>query len=129
MFKQLFNSILNPKELKFGYNVEFVNGTLNHNPISKIKAGKCALNFENQTFIFKQGDETLTDNMSDVQSIRTWTFKEKQYFSIETKTYNEYKFAMPVIENESVKLTLLKPLINLADAFNITIQDDGESKE
>ncbi len=129
MFKQLFKNAFNPKESKFGYNVDFVNGTLNHNPISKIKAGNCTLNFENQTFIFKQGEQTLIDNMSDIESIRTWTFKGKQYFSIETKTYNEYKFAMPILENETIKHALLKPLFNIADAFNITIQDDGESEE
>jgi hypothetical protein len=129
MLKQLFKNAFQPKELKFGYNVEFVNGTLNHNPINKIKAGKCELKFENQTFIFKQDNETLTDNMSDVEKIRTWTFKGKQYFCIETRTYNEYKFSMPVIDNETVKLALLKPLIRIADAFNIDIQDDGESEE
>jgi hypothetical protein len=129
MLKQLFDNLFNPKKAKFGYNVEFVNGTLNHNPINKIQAGKCALNFENETFIFKQGDEILTDNMSDVESIRTWTFKGKMYFAIATRTYNEYKFSMPVIDNETIKLALLKPLIKYADAFNISIQDDGESEE
>jgi len=129
MLKQIFDNLFNPKQAKFGYNVEFVNGTLNHNPISKIKAGKCALNFENQQFTFKQGNETLSDNMSDVESIRTWTFKEKMYFAIATRSYNEYKFSMPVLDNETLKLAILKPLVRYADAFNITIQDDGESEE
>lgn len=129
MLKQLFDNLFNPKKAKFGYNVEFVNGTLNHNSITKIQAGKCALNFENEQFTFKQGDAILTDNMSDVESIRTWTFKEKMYFAIATRTYNEYKFAMPVIDNDALKLALLKPLVRYADAFNISIQDDGESEE
>lgn len=129
MFKQIFDNIFNPKQAKFGYNVEFVNGTLNHNPINKIQAGKCALNFENQQFIFKQGDNIVIDNMNDIESIRTWTFKEKMYFAIATRSYNEYKFSMPKLDNETIKLAILKPLIRYADAFNIIIQDDGESEE
>lgn len=129
MLKQLFNNLFDRKNAKFGYNVEFVNGTLNHNSINNIKAGKCALNFENQQIIFKQGNEILTDNMSDVESIRTWIFKEKMYFAIATRSYNEYKFCMPVFDNETLKLAILKPLINYADAFNIKIQDDGTEQD
>ena len=129
MLKQIFNNLFNRKQAKIGFNVDFINGTLNHNPISKIKAGKCALNFENQVMTIKQDENVLTENMSDVESIRTWTFKEKMYFAIATRTYNEYKFAMPVIDNDALKLALLKPLVRYADAFNISIQDDGESEE
>lgn len=118
---QIFNNLFNRKYAKFGFNVDFVNGTLNHNVITKIKAGKCALNFENQTIIIKQGNEIITDNMSDVSSMRTWTFKGNVYFAIETKTYNEYKFCFGATD------LLLKSLENYANAFNIPFEYCEES--
>ena len=80
MLKQLFKNAFQPKEAKFGFNVEFVNGTLNHNPISNLQAGKCALNFEKQIMTIKQNNNVLTENMTDVESIRTWSLNRELFF-------------------------------------------------
>lgn len=131
MLKQLFKNAFQPKEAKFGLNVEFVNGTLNHNPISKLQAGKCALNFENQKMIIKQGDNVLTENMTDVESIRTWSLNRKFLFmQFNTKTYNEYKFKMDMSMDEKVMyMILMQPLTKYADAFGIPITFDGNFRE
>lgn len=121
MLKQIFNNLFNRKEAKIGFNIDFVNGTLNHNPITKLNAGKCSLTFEKQTMYIKQGDIVLTENMSDVASMRTWTFKGKIYIAIETKTYNEYKFCFGDVD------LWLKSLENYANAFNIPFEYCGES--
>jgi len=121
MLKQLFKNAFKPKDAKFSFNIEFINGTLNHNPISNIKRGKCQLNFENQKFTIKQNDEILTDYMTDVDSIRTWTFQGNVYFAINTKTYNEYKFSFGTVD------FWLKSLERYAIAFNIPFEYCGES--
>jgi len=123
MLKQIFNNLFNRKQAKIGFNLDFVNGTLNHNPISKIKAGKCALNFENQIMTIKQDENILTENMSDVKSMRTWTFKGNVYIAIETKTYNEYKFSFGNFD------LWLKSIENYSKAFDIPFEYCGESEE
>jgi len=123
MLKQIFNNLFNRKQAKIGFNLDFVNGTLNHNPISKIKAGKCALNFENQIMTIKQDENILTENMSDVKSMRTWTFKGNVYIAIETKTYNEYKFSFGNFD------LWLKSIENYSKAFDIPFEYCGESTE
>lgn len=123
MLKQIFNNLFNRKEAKIGSNVDFVNGTLNHNSITTIQAGKCALNFENQIMTIQQGDNILTENMSDVSSMRTWTFKGNVYLAIETKTYNEYKFSFGNVD------LWLKSIENYSIAFGIPFEYCGESKE
>lgn len=123
MLKQIFNNLFNRKEAKIGFNVDFVNGTLNHNSIITIQAGKCALNFENQIMTIQQDDNILTENMSDVSSMRTWTFKGNVYLAIETKTYNEYKFSFGNVD------LWLKSIENYSTAFGIPFEYCGESKE
>lgn len=121
MLRQLFKNAFKPKEAKFGFNLDYIDGSLNHNPINNIKRGKCQLNFENQTFTIKQNDESLIDYMSDVHSIRTWTFKGNVYFAIDTKTHNEYKFSFGAVDY------WLKALEKYATAFEIPFEYCGES--
>lgn len=123
MLKQLFKNVFKPKDAKFGFNIEFINGTLNHNPINNIKRGKCQLNFENQAFTIKQKNEILTDYMTDVNSIRTWTFQGNVYFAISTKTYNEYTFSFGTVD------FWLKTIEKYANLFDIPFEYCGESKE
>ena len=122
MFKQIFNNLFNPKEAKFGFNLDFVGGTLNHNPIVKIQKGKCKLNFEKQTLIISQDEQSIIDYMVDVESIRTWQFKGNIYFAIKTKTYNEYMFSFGSVD------LWLKSIQRYAQAFNIPFKDCGESE-
>ena len=127
MFKQLFKNAFQPKEAKFGFNLNFVSGTLNHNPISKLKAGKCALNFENQIMYIKQGDEVLTENVSDIESIRTWTYKRKAFvMHIFTKTHNEYKFSTAFDNENMLKMLILESLTRYANAHNIPNEFCGD---
>lgn len=130
MLKQLFKNAFQPKEAKFGFNVEFVNGTLNHNPISNLQAGKCALNFEKQTMTIKQNNNVLTENMTDVESIRTWSLNRELFFiQFNTKTYNEYKFKIKLADSTIFNTMILQVLTRYADAFGIPITFDGNFKE
>jgi len=123
MFKQIFNNIFNRKEAKLGFKIFFINGTINHKPITNIVKDKCLLDFENQTMIIKQGDVSLTEKMSDVSSMRTWTFKGNVYFAVETKTNNEYKFSFGTVD------FWLKAVENYAKEFDIPFEYCGESEE
>lgn len=131
MLKQLFKNAFQPKEAKFGFDVEYVDGTLNHNPITNFQTGKCTLNFEKQIMTIKQNDNILTENMTDVESIRTWSLNRKFLFiQFNTKTHNEYKFKMDMSMDEKVMyLILMQPLTKYADAFGIPITFDGNFKE
>ena len=130
MFKQLFNNVFDRKNGKLGFKPDFVNGTLNHKPITEIEAGKCKLNFENQAFKISQNDKFLTDKMENVCSIRTWIFKGKLYLIIETKQHNNYMFSFPDVEINDLTIgILLKPLETYAKEFEIPFEYQGESKD
>ena len=121
--KQFFSNLFNCKNAKLGFNVDFVNGYVNYNEITKIKKGKCVLNFENQQIIITQNNESISDYMSDVYNFRTWNFKGNVYFAIKMKTSSEYKFCFGNVD------FWLKALENYTKAFNIPFEYCGESGE
>lgn len=131
MLKQLFKNAFQQKESKFGFNLDFVGGTLNHNPINNFRTGEeCALNFENQQMFIKQGDNVLTENMTDIESIRTWTYKRKTFvIHIHTKTYNEYKFSTGFADHKMTQMLIMQVLTKHADAFGIPIEFCGDFKK
>ncbi len=123
MLKQIFKNLFDRKNAKLGFNLDFVKGDVNHNEITKIKKGKCKLNFENQQIIISQNNEIITDNMNDVYNFRTWTFKGNIYFAISMKTHSEYMFSFGEVD------FWLKSLENYAQAFDVPFEYCGESEE
>ena len=133
VFKQAIANIFDKQKAKFGFNLNYVSGFLNHNEIKNFQKGICSINFENKQMTIKQNNEILVEEMKDVHSVRTWEYK-RRYLIIEinTKTYNEYKFSIEIAGNVG-NMIILKPLFTYLDAFGIPCEHsndyDGEDIE
>jgi hypothetical protein len=123
MLKKIFANLFDRKNGKLNFKLDFVQGHINHNEIKNIKAGQCLLNFENQAFEIKQGDEIISEKMSDVYNVRTWEYKGNFYFAISMKTYSEYMFSFGEVS------FWLKALENYVKAFDIPFEYSDESNE
>lgn len=120
---QGFNNLFNRKKAKFGFKLEFIEGSVNHNSITKIQKGECQLNFEDGKIIIKQNNNQIIDSMTDVYNVRTWTFNDEQYFAIRMRTHSEYMF------NLKAASLLFRAIENYAQAFNVPIEYCVEPEE
>lgn len=127
MLKQLFKNAFIPKEMKFGFNLQFISGLKNHNEIKGFQKGDCALNFENQKMYIRQGDNEIVENVSNISSVRSWAFK-RRYLIIEinTKNHNEYKFSIEMSGNVA-NIILINPFIRYFDSHGIPFEYCAES--
>lgn len=81
----------------------------------KIERGECQIFFDENSFVIKQNDEQITNEIDSIYYFDIWEYKDETYFKIKMRSATEYIFKSIRFEYEKISKFLSSKGVKIED--------------
>lgn len=93
----------------------FISASKCRKKYGQIKRGDCIVEFDEDVFYIKQGDEIIKNNVDSIYCFDIWDYKDDTYFKIQMKSKTEYKFKSIYFDADKISEYIRKYDIEIED--------------